>query len=448
MKDWDYPFERPHSWDIRDERWYIRYLELKKYKEEFGHCRVPKAWSSNPALASWVNLQRRNEVKIPTWRKDLLNKLEFTWRIVPPLKIPPKSWDEHYEALIAFYQRFGHSRVPHGWTENKRLSNWVQAQRLAYKKGELSSDKVKRLQTVGFKWVLQVQEVLPWENYYKRLLIFRQQYGHCNVPGNYQDKKLAQWVMRQRKISDSVPQERKKLLNDIGFVWRLRKKWPSWEERFEELLLFKAQHGHCNVPRPAPEIWKGLATWVAEQRRKYKEHLLTETQVEQLNNAGFSWTPISDAWMKSYEELALFKDSHGHTRPSSKQTSLESLGNWVLRQRKKKSKLSADQVNLLDLLGFEWVVTTGDSPSKQQKEQKRWGAIWLQTYEALKKYQMTQGHCNVSVHDKAHPGLGQWVIKQRIYFKKGTLSQNRIDLLNSLGFEWDRKGKRTKHPKK
>ena len=448
MQNWPYPFERPHSWDVRDEQWYVRYLELKKFKKEQGHCKVPKAWPHNPVLARWVNSQRNKKQRMVSWRKELLDAIDFTWRIAPPLKEPPRTWDQHYQALIEFHQEFGHSNVPKGWSQNKRLSSWVGAQRNAYRKKKLSPDKIQKLESVDFKWVLQVQEVLPWETRYQHLLSFKAEQGHCNVPANYQDKKLARWVARQRKIIAKIPAERKQKLDEIGFVWRLKAKNPSWQMRYQELLQFKSIEGHCNVPRPTKAPWKGLGTWVGEQRRKYREQILTQEQIQQLNQAGFSWEPNKDYWVECYQALVAFKAEHGHVRPSPAQTGIKSLGNWVARQRTIKSQLSKHRIQLLDDLGFEWSVTVGNSPSKRQKEQARHQKTWLVKFEQLKKYKSQQKHTNVSTHDQDYPGLGSWVNKQRIYFKQKTLPQERIDLLNSIGFEWSRAGKRAKYKKK
>ena len=41
-----------------DSKWLASLQELKKFKEEHGHTIVPRGYSSNPKLASWV----RNEI--------------------------------------------------------------------------------------------------------------------------------------------------------------------------------------------------------------------------------------------------------------------------------------------------------------------------------------------------------------------------------------------------
>eukprot|EP00550_Attheya_septentrionalis_P003048 CAMPEP_0198281476 /NCGR_PEP_ID=MMETSP1449-20131203/1402_1 /TAXON_ID=420275 /ORGANISM="Attheya septentrionalis, Strain CCMP2084" /LENGTH=180 /DNA_ID=CAMNT_0043977255 /DNA_START=114 /DNA_END=652 /DNA_ORIENTATION=- len=42
-----------------NERWNMRYRELKEYQAEHGDCLVPQKYHPNPALGMWVSNQRR-----------------------------------------------------------------------------------------------------------------------------------------------------------------------------------------------------------------------------------------------------------------------------------------------------------------------------------------------------------------------------------------------------
>ncbi|EAY23914.1 helicase associated domain-containing protein [Microscilla marina] len=431
-KEWTYPFGKPYGWDIRDERWYVRYLELKAYKKTHGDCKVPKAWAPNPALARWVSGQRRKRQQMSDWRKNLLDQIKFTWRINPPLKIPPKSWEQHYQELVAFKNDHGHANVPHSWPANPRLAKWVGAQRGHYKKGELSAHKVKQLEAIGFSWVLQVQIVLPWEDYYQKLQSFKQIHGHCNVPSTFEDQKLAKWVARQRKIVDTISGDRKQLLDNIGFTWRLRKGRLSWEARYEQLLKFRAKYGHCNVVTSDIEEWSGLISWVQEQRRKYKENILSPDQITQLEKVGFVWSALEDVWMKSYEELCLYKEKHGHCFPSLKDPSTKSLGLWVRTQRLMKASLLPHRLELLNEIGFDWQQEAGRAKEK-----------WMVKYKELKEYKNKHGHFIIPQSDRSLKSLRMWFFGQRSRFKQGKLSSSRVELLDKLGVEW----REEKHPR-
>jgi len=61
--------------------------------------------------------------------------------------------------------------------------------------------------------------------------------------------------------------------------------------------------------------------------------------------------------------------------------------------------------------------------------------MWDYTYEQLKEYYKINGNCMVS-RKHENKQLGYWVGKQRNFYNKGLLSQERIDKLNKLNFEW------------
>ena len=422
---WTYPFDKPHSWGSRDEQWYVRYLELKAYKKIHGDCKVPKAWKPNHPLARWVSRQRREKQNMPDWRKRLLDQLKFTWRIAPPLTVPPKSWEQHYQELVTFKQQHGHADVPHSWPENRRLAKWVGAQRGFYKKGELETHKIQQLEEIGFSWVLQIQTILPWDEYFQRLKIFKQTSGHCNVPSTFEDKKLAKWVARQRKIVDSISQTRKEKLDSIGFKWRLRPERLSWDARYEQLLEFKDKNGHCNVSTSDLEEWQSLISWVQEQRRKYKESSLSHHQIIQLEKVGFVWSALEDVWMQSYEQLCVYKEENGHCFPSIKDPVTKSLGLWVRTQRLMESSLSPRRLELLNKIGFDW-----------EQEGGRTREQWMRQYQSLKEYKSKHGHFIIPRDNLDLKSLRTWFFIQRSKYKKGILDLSRIKLLDALGVEW------------
>jgi hypothetical protein len=46
-------------WDSHAASWEERWNELREFKEEHGHCNVPKKYPENQQLAVWVKRQRR-----------------------------------------------------------------------------------------------------------------------------------------------------------------------------------------------------------------------------------------------------------------------------------------------------------------------------------------------------------------------------------------------------
>jgi hypothetical protein len=128
------------------------------------------------------------------------------------------SWNQNYEALCFFKEKFGHCDVPRIYAENKKLGFWVAAQCKSAKKGSLSIARRKKLDALGFKYF----RIKSWGQSYKELVEYKNKFGHCNVPrGDLEYKALAIWVLRQRMMAkkNKLSKERRKKLDALGFVY-------------------------------------------------------------------------------------------------------------------------------------------------------------------------------------------------------------------------------------
>nr|UXY87654.1 hypothetical protein CcurKRNrm1_p124 [Cryptomonas curvata] len=61
---------------------------------------------------------------------------------------------------------------------------------------------------------------------------------------------------------------------------------------------------------------------------------------------------------------------------------------------------------------------------------------WKEKFEYLHIFKETYGHSNVPQRYEYNPGLGAWVSKQRGYFFKSKISENRVEFLKFLNFDW------------
>jgi len=62
---------------------------------------------------------------------------------------------------------------------------------------------------------------------------------------------------------------------------------------------------------------------------------------------------------------------------------------------------------------------------------------WEKYFGALVEYKNTSGNCNVPQDWQKNPPLGRWVGQQRFRRSTGKLSAERIQRLNSIGFNWN-----------
>jgi hypothetical protein len=115
-------------------------------------------------------------------------------------------------------------------------------------------------------------------------------------------------------------------------------KTPTWKERFEQLMEFRAVEGHVNVPYDYAQN-PPLAQWVKRQRHQRKlleegrHSNLSPSRLEQLQSIGFCWDSRQAHWLDRFYELRSFQQEHGHVRVSKRQEATRSLAVWLKRQR-------------------------------------------------------------------------------------------------------------------
>ena len=234
--------------DIIETNWKKQFDELRKYKQENGHTNVPRNYSKNPSLFSWVNKQRfqylllqKNKPSLMTEEKIIaLNSIDFKWP-----KAKDFSWNNWLKELQKYKDQHGDVNVPHKYKSNKALGAFVNRQRNEFRKlqqglhSSLDQKRISDLESLGFKWSTRVPRT-PWEKRFNELKQFKANFGHANVPTIYpKNQPLAHWVLHQRgqyrtfqkqRTSRSVGDKSKcymtpariRMLNEIGFDWNPR----------------------------------------------------------------------------------------------------------------------------------------------------------------------------------------------------------------------------------
>jgi len=196
-------------------QWQEKYLLLVEFKKKNGHCRVRQ--KTDRCLAKWVDRQRQlwRQGRIHEDRKEKLNSIGFEWESI--LNDKSWQWQENYLHLVEFKKKNGHCRV------NKRtykaLGEWVEVQRVSYRRGSLSEDQIRKLNAIGFEW----EEERCWQDisfldHYLLLVESKNKNDHCRV--KYKNN-LRQWEnsLREAYKRGTLSEDQIRRLNDIGFVW-------------------------------------------------------------------------------------------------------------------------------------------------------------------------------------------------------------------------------------
>jgi len=468
------------DWDANcfQDRWMAMYNQLVKYHSEHGNCRVSDTYDAR--LCKWVRMQKarvlskaNNGHPVYLERKQRLDALDFEYDNVHEAK-----WEEMFGKLKQYYLEHGNCRVPKDFDDGNcrgiSLFKWIRDQRriLEYvEKGvEKYVERKKLLDSINFSW--EYVDEGKWMAMFDALKAYKNKHGHCDVEYGYCEvnienntkRALGAWCHEQRqKIPSKLAcrrtlydyAERKRLLDSIGFEWKvLSDKEKIWNVYLERLQAFKAKNGHFQVPPDKGGDRFSLYHWVKKQQKMIppnaeKGDPLYVERKKRLDAIGFVWHGIMDnLWEKMFLALAEYKKKHGHTRVPNRSKGSEAgaigkLGIWVYSQRVKlPPKVAAgDQVAIakkqkLDELGFQWADVKADVNAEK----------WEIMFTGLVRFYDKHGHCKVSrqYKDESNPlpaNLGTWMSVQRqVLLRKveagDEIAIERKERLDALGFVW------------
>jgi hypothetical protein len=141
------------------------------------------------------------------------------------------------------------------------------------------------LDELGFVWDILEAD---WEEGFNYLKAYKESANHCDVPKDYKQNgfPLGLWVSEQRVNKDRMSSERRRRLDEIGFVWDARE--AAWENGLNHLKIYRDREGHCRVPKTHKEQ-NGfeLGSWVSVQRANKDK--LSPKRRQRLDKLGFIW---------------------------------------------------------------------------------------------------------------------------------------------------------------
>ena len=396
-------------------------------------------------------LQGKGEEGTRAW-KDAMNeyadKIEFydlpikvdEHRFIEKLntkivEIVGRTWDFWYGLTLAYKEEYGDANAP-GDYKGFRLGGWQITQRQHNRIHKLSEQRIKMLDDIEFKWEPHNE---AFEKGFEETLKYKEQTGDANAPQDYTTSegfRLGSWqgAKRNQYKKGKLPQNRFLRLEKIGFKWTLLDE--NFTKGFEETLKYKAQFGNPHVPKNYnTSDGFPLGQWQNSQRYAYLKGRMDPKRIKQFEEIGYDWhyykKMLDENWEKAFRETMKYLELNGDPHAPYEYVTPEGfpLGQWQTDQKQfyKRSKLSQDRVEKLENIGFKW-----------DKYESELNSQFESNFDDLLKYRETFGHTKVPPGHKTKNGkdLGTWVMFMRKYHKKGRLSKDRIERLNSIGFEW------------
>ena len=408
------------TWDVNEFRWYEAYGKLKNFQLKYGHCNINQKYKSFDGflLGAWLSAQRQRKNKLSNKKINELESLPgWTWHS------RDTKWEIGLVYLNEYLEENGDCLVPANYRtkDGYRLGQWISENRM--KKISMDKNRILLLEKLnGWSWNPREDH---WNEGYKNLMNYINEFKNSHVPTNYRtpkDYRLGSWVSHQRSRKESLPKEKKKLLESIkDWVWDAIA--DTWNKKIELLETYEKQNKTTNVPLAfITRDGTKLGQWV-NSLRSSKEKISPE-KINRLEAfESWSWDPYMDKWEKGIEEFKKFVTENGHNKIKAKYTTKDgyNLGSWITNQRSTKDSMSNDRKRLLESLPlWSWDLLT---------------VQWNEGFDELKKFVTENGHSNVPDKYKTYEGygLGNWVYKQR--YNKDIISKNRKELLESI-LDW------------
>lgn len=436
--------------------WLEKYNLAKEYYEKNGSLEMPKDYTVNGVkLNSWLKYQKHRYIigRLSEEKIYLLNKIGIVWK-----SRNLYSWEYIYNLAKEYYIENGNLFISQNYVVYKdgdkiNLGKWIVAQRVMYKKGELSEEKILLLENIGMAWSLFVSSFLDesidtesndmyslsWIRMYNIAKRYYMENGNLLIPVAYKitiDGKtirLGGWLHNQKTSykNGKLSQNKIKLLEDIGIAWNFEsKQYMIWEQRYELAKKYFEENGNLNVPVGYLSDGLNLKAWIKLQRNEYLKGNLSNEQISLLNNIGMVWDKVNfSKWLQFYKLAEEYYEKNGNLLiPADYIIKDKKLGSWINCQRKrfKNGNLSTERIGMLEKIKMVWAF-----------DNIRFSA-WLEKYEIAKKYYMENGNL-LMAFDYAIDDfeLGKWISRQKHLYNYKELSDEKISLLNEIGMVWN-----------
>ncbi|KAK9902684.1 hypothetical protein WJX75_002583 [Coccomyxa subellipsoidea] len=298
------PLDQPLSESFKE-----RLEALRRYKEEWGDCLVPRRYWGDWRLGEWVAdaRQAHKEKRLTPAQVAALEHLGFPWKVPQPLA----EWEYMMHELRRFRLEFNLDAPAFKWRDpnadfSNQLSKWYHQQPDRFKQRMLSPDQVRKLKKAGYDLRTATGDDISEEDYarehegaqegttdfefetmYKELKAWRDAYNTTIVPKQVWDAPLlGAWVHKMRKVHKEVrlPGWQVAKLDKLVFAWKMEQQSAKWHHNLHEARRFKEAHGHALIPAGYTNArepgWMEASRWVTRNAKLFSKGKLTDKRYQ------------------------------------------------------------------------------------------------------------------------------------------------------------------------
>lgn len=297
-------------------------------------------------------------------------------------------WDIYYNLCEEYYKKYRSILMPGNYiviyeNEEYNLTEWLNDQKIEFKRGKLSKEKIERLDKIGMNFKIGNYSLLfdRWYKYYILCKQFKDENGNIMVPYNYKvemsENKTAflwQWLKSQKKkyLLGKLSYIQFKLLDDIGMDWTsdyYDEAEDSFDRNFELASKYYDKYGNLLFDKPFDAFDKygnkiDLKKWICKLRRQEKIKKLSEERINKLNNSIPGWNESirKNTWYTYFSALEDYKEEYcdlfipeGYKFIDEDENEYDLYG-WFEVQKNilPFSKKRKEKYKMLDKLGVSW----------------------------------------------------------------------------------------------
>ena len=307
-----------HFETIQSIEWNKMYELAKAYYNHNAHLKIQQHFrtfngydydAEGYRLGMWLSNQKERNKRglLVKEQRKKLEALGVDFEMTQDLR-----WNRMYELAKAYYEQYNHLKIQqhfrtfNGWDyddKGYKLGIWLNDQRIQYKKGELSQERIQRLTLIGA--VLENVRDDNWNKMYELAQKYYARYGHLKIPAKFKTengyerseggKCLGTWICTQRKKYNKkeLGPEYIEKLTQIGMVFEDTYE-EEWERIYKLAKAYYEYYGHLRVNRSFKtndgytyhEDGYCLPNWLETQRMMYRKNKLSEERIKKLQLIG------------------------------------------------------------------------------------------------------------------------------------------------------------------
>lgn len=430
-----------------EERWMKRFNLFLEYKEEMGNPYI-----SSTLIYKGENLGRwaeniRNSFKdgtLPAEKLELLKEAGFDFENTYVDYV----WNQRFNDIKDFIEYTKNSYIPYNLRsdDNCDLTSWLDHQIDLYKNNTLSSERKAMLDSIGYPFEDKIgNSVASFDEticcYYARKL-----FDDVSFRDTSNGFEIDVYIKHNNKVAGIEYDGERYHKDEDRFERDLKKtkmccelKIPLYRIRYEDIGSLKVNDYFYNEhfiegkqEKSTPfsldfkkKLEKVLSDICKDLNVNKEINIDVQRDIKEICKLRFDLA--DELWQRKYD---IYKDclmEYGNVPTSHSMYYV--LNNWVNKQRSlyEEGALPEDKKKLLDELvphGFAW----------KKDPLGEWGKSYL-----IYKEYCEVNHTNHAPYEEKYKGLavGNWESRQRTAYKKGELSQEKIDLLNKINFPWE-----------